>query len=168
MASELTIYSLYKTQNEDHYFLLRTERPSFSNASQTQEHLANKIEQHKRDYILEQISANYTQSGATHCDFIGEFQDYPIGDKLYLDNGNVALDIYYMETTFGHPWIIIGTATSEKEFLAELNEDEDLLRLQPIGTPKQIKATFLTEKDFDLSGIEHYLTKDVRPDSTSL
>ena len=162
MASELTIFSIYKTQNEDKYFLLRTERPSFSNASQIQEDLADKIEQNKREYILGQIRKNHTQSGITNFDFIGEFQDYPIGDKLYLDNGNLELDIYYLETKMAQARRKKGNANSDKEFLAELNEDEDLLRLKPVGEPKQIIATFLTENDFDLSEVENYLTKDVR------
>lgn len=55
MASELKIFSIYKIQNENKYYLLRTERPSFSNAFQTQENLADKIEQSKREYILDQI-----------------------------------------------------------------------------------------------------------------
>ena len=163
MASKLKIFSIYKTQNADKYFLLQTTLPSFSNASQSQEDLAEKIEQYKRKYILEQIRKYHIQNDKTNFDFIGELQDYPIGDKLYLDNGNLELNIYYLETEFGQPWIIIGNANSVEEFLAKLNEDEDLLSLKPVGEPKQIKTTFLTENDFDLSEIEDYLTKDVRP-----
>lgn len=154
MASELKIFSIYKTQNEDKYYLLRTERPSFSNASQTQENLADKIEQNKREYILDQIGKNYDQNQQVNFDLIGEFQGYPIGDKLYLQSGNLELNIYYLETEFGKQWIIIGNANSEKEFLTELNDDEDLLRLKPVGQPKQIKAIFVTENDFDLSKIK--------------
>jgi len=127
MASKLRIFSIYKTQDRDKYFLLRTERPYFSNVSQDQENFAINIEQNKREYILDQIGKNLTQNSKTDFDFIGEFQGYPIGDKLYLDNGNLELNIYFLETEFGQPWIIIGNANSETEFLTELNEDEDLL-----------------------------------------
>lgn len=154
MASELKIFSIYKTKSEDKYYLLRTERPSFSNASQTQENLADKIEQNKREYILDQIGKKYDQNQQVNFDLIGEFQGYPIGDKLYLQSGNLELNIYYLETEFGKQWIIIGNANSEKEFLTELNDDEDLLRLKPVGQPKQIKAIFVTENDFDLSKIK--------------
>ncbi|AEA45655.1 hypothetical protein [Fluviicola taffensis] len=155
MASELKIFSIYKIQNEDKYYLLRTERPSFSNSSQTQENLADKIEQNKREYILDQIGTSDNKNSKKNFDFIGEFQGCPIGDKLYLDNGNLELNIYYLETEFGQPWVIIGNANSETEFLTELSDDEDLLGLKPIGQPKQIKATFVTENDFDLSEIEN-------------
>lgn len=162
MASELTIFSIYKTPNEEKYFLLRTERPGFSNASQIQENLAYEIEQQKRDYILKQIGENYNPNDKTNFERIGEFQDYPIGDKLYLGNGNLELDMYYMETESGKPWVILGTANSETEFLTELNDDDDLLRLNPVGQPKLIQVTFLTENDFDLSHIEQYNAKDLR------
>lgn len=162
MASELTIFSIYKTQKEDKYYLLRTEQPSYSNASQIQENLANKIEQSKREFILDLIAKEHFQN-KTDFKFIGELQSYPIGEKLYSENGNLELNIYFMETEFGKPWIIIGNSQSEKEFLTELYDDEELLELKPIGKPKQIKATFLTENDFDLSAIKHSIIKDIRP-----
>ncbi|UUC43939.1 hypothetical protein [Flavobacterium cerinum] len=162
MASELTIFYLYSTQNEEKYFLLRTERPGFSNASQVQEDLGNQIEQLKRDFILAEIGKKYHQNGQVNFELIGEFQGDPIGEKLYHDNGNLELNVYYMETEFGKPWIIIGEANSETAFLTELNDDSDLLRLNPVGQPKQITATFITENDFDLSEIENAKTKDLR------
>ncbi len=151
MASELDIYSIYKAPNEGKYYLLRTEQPGFSNASQNQEDNAVELEHQKRTFILEQLGKRHFSTNKIKFDFIGEFQNYPIGEKLYLSNGNIELDIYYLETAFGFPWIIIGNATSESEFLAELNDDEDLLALQPIGKVKQIKALFVTENDFNLS-----------------
>ncbi|MEO4005042.1 MULTISPECIES: hypothetical protein [unclassified Flavobacterium] len=161
MASELTIFSIYKIQNEEKYFLLRTERPGFSNASQVQEDLAYKIEQDKRNHILDQIGENY-QNKKTSFELIGELQDYPIGEELYRDNGNFELNSYYLETESGWPWIILGTANSETEFLTALNDDDDLLRLEPIGQPKQITATFVIENDFDFSEIENGTVKDLR------
>lgn len=161
MASEITIFSIYKTQKENHYYLLRTEQPGYSNASQTQEDLAYKIEQSKREFILDLIAKQHFQN-KTDFKFIGELQSYPIGEKLYSENGNLVLNIYFMETEYGKPWIIIGNAPSEKEFLAALYDDEELLQLKPIGKPIQIKAKFLTENDFDLSAIEHYNIKDTR------
>lgn len=159
MASELKIFTIYSIQKEEKYFLLQTERPGFSNASQIQENAADKIEQNKREYILTQIGKNYNRNDKTNFEFIGEFQGYPIGDKLYADKGNIELNIYYMATESGWPWIILGTANSETGFLTELNDDDDLLRLKPIGAVKLIKAIFLTEQDFDLSEIDNSETK---------
>lgn len=162
MASELTIFSIYKIQNQEKYFLLRTERPGFSNASQVQEDLAYKIEQQKRDHILDQIGKNQNQNEKTNFELIGELQDYPIGEELYRDNGNLELNIFYLETESGWPWVILGTANSETEFLTALNDDDDLLRLKPIGQPKQITATFIIESSFDFSEIENGTVKDLR------
>jgi hypothetical protein len=154
MASDLQIFSIYKVQNEDKYYLLRTGRPGFSNTSQSQENLAISIEQNKRAYILRLIEK--THNNQINFDFIGEMQDFPIGDELYAHAGKTNLDIYFLNTEFGQPWIIIGTANSETEFLAKLNGDEDLLSLRPVGGSKKIKVTFITEDDFDLSGIENF------------
>jgi hypothetical protein len=143
MAAELKIYSIYKLQDEDKYYLLRTERPAFSNASQSEEDAAESTGQNNRSRMLKQISP-----GA--FEFIGELQNSPIGEALYAASGKGGLNIYYMETEFGHPWVVLGTANSEKEFLSELDEDEDLLCLKPVGSPIKITAAFLTEADFSL------------------
>ncbi|MDR1157392.1 MAG: hypothetical protein LBK75_03675 [Oscillospiraceae bacterium] len=150
MAVELKIFSIYKVPAADKYYLLRTERPGFSNASQDEEALAVGDEQSRRNHLLEQIGKTHNLKAPADFEFIGELQGCPIGDKLYAGSGNQELNIYYMETEFGPPWIIIGNTNSEPEFSAELNNDEDLLRLKPIGRVKQIKATFITENGFDL------------------
>lgn len=160
MAGHFSIFSIYKLR--DTYYLLRTGQPGYDNASQAQQDSAEKIEQQKRERMLEILARNHNGSDKATFDFIGELQGYPIGDKLYGENGGFELDIYYLDTEFGKPWIILGNADSETEFMAELNNDEDLMGLKPIGEPKHISATFVTENDVDLSGIEHWDTKDVR------
>lgn len=141
MAAELTIYSIYKLQDGDKHYLLKTERPAYSNASQSEEDRAERIETNNRDRLLESISP-------AGFELVGELQNYPVGDVLYALKGSSVLEIYYMETEFGHPWVVLGTAGSEDEFLSELNDDEDLLRLKPIGQPIKITVTFVTENDF--------------------
>lgn len=163
MASELSIFSIYRAEDNDDYYLIRTERPSYSNASQTQEDLANEIEQLKRECILDAIAKRHNPNcHKNDFAFIGEYQGYPVGDILYLDHGSADLNIYYLETGFGQPWIIIGNASSEADFLMEIKGDEDLVGLQPFGKPIQVKATFITENDFDLSGVVNHQLKDVR------
>lgn len=137
MAAELTVYSIYKLRDGDRHYLLRTVRPEYSNASQTEEDRAEYTEQDNRRRMLESISP-------AGFELVGEMQSYPVGDALYAPNGNTVLDIYYMETAFGHPWIILGTAQSEEAFLLELEDDDDLVRLKPIGGPIKIEVTFIT------------------------
>lgn len=141
MAGEIDIYSIYRT-GDDKYYLLRTVQPGFSNASQSEEDSAIKTERDGRGRMLKQLAPNQ------NIDFIGELQGCPIGERLYARHGKEELNICYMETDFGHPWIIIGHADSDAGFLTELNDDEDLLRLKPVGPVKQIKAGFYTENDF--------------------
>lgn len=145
MASELTIYSLYRHVGEGRYFLLRTERPPFSNASQAEEAAADAKELNKRDTMLHWINEEFGNNG---LEFIGEMQNYPVGEALYSAIENTKVEIYYVETQFGHPWIILGTATSEEAFLSEVEADEDLQRMELSGRPVKIEATFLTENDF--------------------
>lgn len=124
--------------------MLRTVRSSFSNASQSQENEAVLEEQNQRETILKRYKDYYN---CTNLEFIGELQGYPIGDRLYAENGEAGLEIYFIETDYGHPWIILGNANSEASFLNELNQDEELLALSPIGQPQKITVRFLTEND---------------------
>ncbi|PHK14973.1 hypothetical protein VF12_40695 [Nostoc linckia z15] len=138
MASDLTIYSIYKSQDDDKHYLLKTERRAYSNASQSDADLAELEEQDIRRLILEKISlSKFT--------LLGEMQGYPVGYVLYADCIAATMDIYYMQTEFGYPWVVLGNADSEEEFLAELNDDEDLLRLKPTGQPIKINVSYLAQ-----------------------
>lgn len=52
-----------------------------------------------------------------------------------------------MQTDFGKPWIVLGTADSEAEFLAKLEDDEDFQALKPIEKPTKIDAYFVTQNN---------------------
>lgn len=138
MASALTIYSIYKSQDDGNHYLLKTERPAYSNASQSGADLAEVEEQEVRRHML-------AKAGLARYRLIGELQGYPVGYVLYADSIASTMDIYYMETEFGHPWVVLGNADSEEEFLRELNDDEDLLRLKPTGQPIKISVTYLAQ-----------------------
>ena len=142
MAAELEFFSIYKIENK--YYVLKTIRQDFNNASQNQEDDAGQIEMDCRDKMLYYIKQQHNQATP---ELIGELQGVPIGEDLCADYGNSELNMYYIATEYGHPWIILGTAASEKDFLSELNEDEELLDLKPIGQPKPITARYLTEND---------------------
>ena len=145
MASELTIYSIYKINGHESYFLLRTVRPGFLSASQEEEGEADAEEKYKRERMLCGISKDFGNIGLV---LIGEMQGYPVGDALYSARGNTKMEIYYGETQFGHPWIILGDAISEEAFLCEVEADEDLQSMELQGQPVKITVTYLTENDF--------------------
>lgn len=90
---------------------------------------------------------------------IGEFRGLPEGDALYDDNGTEFNgNLWYVETTFGHPWIYLSLAEHEEEFWSATNEEDfannGYSRENLISTAVQIKsAIFITENDYDLSEI---------------
>ena len=161
MARQITIFSLYKLTLLDksaEYLLLRTEQASYSNADQGQEDLAIQIETDKRKLLLSLYCNKYSKD--SRIEFIGELQLFPIGDKLYADKGLFKLPIFYQQTKYGSPWIILGNSSTISDFEKELNEDSDLLSLKPTGKINQVDATFITENDFDLSEVKNYNAKD--------
>ena len=145
MAGELTIYSVYRLKDQDRYFLIRTERPDFSNASQAGQDAAEAAEHNQRERVLYEINSRFN---SMRLEFIGEMQGYPIGEALYSANGNTVMEIYYIETQFGHPWIILGDAVSQEAFLSEIEADEDLQGIVLSGWPIKITVTYLTQNDY--------------------
>ena len=135
-------------------------QPGYSNTEQGQEDLANQIETKKRQLLLNFYINRYAKD--SQIEFIGELQECPFGDRLYSDKGRFKLPVFYQNTEYGSPWIILGTANNISDFEKELMNDSDLLSLRPTGAIKQIDATFITENDFDLSEIKNYNAKDIR------
>jgi hypothetical protein len=164
MAHLIKIFSLYKltlSDRNDEYVLLRTEQPSYSNASQGQENFALAIEAQKRKLLLS-LYINQNAKGS-QIEFIGVMHGSPFGDKLYSDKGQFKLPIFYQHTDYGKPWIILSNSNTISDFETELAEDvTDLESLKPSGPVKEVNATFITENDFDLSEIKNYDTKDIR------
>ncbi|OJX48880.1 MAG: hypothetical protein BGO88_00305 [Flavobacterium sp. 38-13] len=79
---------------------------------------------------------------------IGEIQRLSGGGCTISARGNTKMEIYYVETQFGHPWIILGDAISEEAFLCEVEADEDFQSMELQGQPVKITVTYLTENDF--------------------
>lgn len=147
MAGEQDIFSLYIT-NGRKYFLFRTVRPDFNNASQSQEDESWQQESEQRNVMMNHVGELYAQKVFAR---VGELQGYPIGDVFYSDYGNPKVPVYYMQTDFGEPWIVFGTADSEEEFLTKLTEDDDLQALNPIGKPIKIDVCFVTPNDLNFN-----------------
>lgn len=147
MAGEQDIFSLYIT-NGRKYFLFRTVRPDFNNASQSQEDESWQQESEQRNVLMNHVGELYAQKVFAR---VGELHGYPIGDVFYSDYGNPKVPVYYMQTDFGEPWIVFGTADSEEEFLTKLTEDDDLQALNPIGKPIKIDVCFVTPNDLNFN-----------------
>lgn len=148
MASEQFIFSIYKTSDDSRYFVLRTVLPDFNNISQSDEDESWEIESKQRAELLKFITDRENCSGFEQ---IGELHGFPIGAIFYSEFGQSEVPVYYMETDFGKPWIVFGTADSEGEFLTELTDDDDLQALNPIGKPIKIDVCFVTPNDFNFN-----------------
>src|SRR5688500_8344634 len=125
MGSLLKIHSLYKVVNADNsfkYFLLQTEQPSYDNTSQGQADFAGNLESQKRQLLLQVILDHFAINTSTSVEFIGELQELPIGDKLYCEKGLFDTTIFYINTEYGYPWIIIGAADTEEEFMTAVED----------------------------------------------
>ncbi|WP_347217277.1 hypothetical protein [Chryseobacterium sp.] len=145
MASEQYIFSLYIT-NGRQYFLFRTAHQYFNNASQNEEDKSWEIESAQRGMLMNHVGGLYAQKVFA---LVGELHGYPIGDVFYSDYGKKQVPVYYMQTSFGEPWIVFGTADSEEEFLKELEVDDELQALNPIGEITKIDVCFVTQNDFN-------------------
>ncbi|WAC14275.1 hypothetical protein [Dyadobacter pollutisoli] len=167
MGSLTTIFSLYKYYPSrggcEKYILLRTNKPSYPNYSQTLEDLAYDIEHKKRNLLLTLFLAKYEKSIIQDPVLIGELHEYPIGSEtLYGNQGLVDIPIVFMASEKGFPWFVLGGFDNVEDFNRELLQDDELLALSPVGEASQVAATLVTENDFDLSSIKYYQVEDLR------
>jgi len=169
MASQIDIWSLYKFRlpdDSEEYVLIRTSQPSYPNWSQTQENFAGQIEMEKRERLLELFCQSKNLVYKRNFSFIGEFNGYPESGLLTTLSGLFRLGIYYAETEYGHPWIILDCHESEIAFLNYFKSEEyekDYGAVKIKGKPIQVDVFVITENDFDLSSVKHFDLKDTRP-----
>ncbi len=147
MGSELTVTSLYRNRETGRFVLLRTVRSAYANYSQGQDDEAYQIEQTRRKALLSYAGATLGTPKKEAFELVGELQDLPVGETLLTASGGVTAEVFYVRTEYGYPWIILGTARDEADFLQKLSEDEELLGLRPVGNPTLIKAHCFAECD---------------------
>lgn len=148
MGAGFYIFSLYCFRPTGAHVLLRTFQPAYSNSSQAEEDFAIQAETNSRNACLLKIAGEHsTQIKLSDFTFIGEMQGFPPGDILYEKQGCKALSLYYCNTRFGAPWIVLGIAGSETEFVNELTGDDDFTSFFPLGEAKNITADFYVQPD---------------------
>jgi hypothetical protein len=158
MTGPRLIFSIYKInfQNPEAYrhVLVRTSQPGYPNYSGHLETTAGDIEREKRQTVLDSYIELHSDKQFRSIEQIGEFHNYPSGDiRLYSKNGMFDLPVVYIETQNGFPWIILGVFSSTEGFLQELATDEEFMALGPVGEPKLIQVTLITDNDFGLATI---------------
>ena len=147
MASRLPIYSIYKLGRAERYYLLQTEQPGYSNVSQSQQDSAQTVAQEGKKRLVAQLLQALPLEEQLLCEFIGELQDWPVGDALCTAPDYTELPVHYTHTQYGYPWIILGSADSEEEFLAEVAATDELMALQPSGPLIKIVVTLIRTQD---------------------
>lgn len=151
MGIPLDIYTLYRLYQPggacEHFLLLRVERPGFCNASEPEYEEAIATAERKQAHLLTSYLAQLAHEcpGNHSYELIGELQSLPVGEELLEDNGGFEIDLWVAEARFGHPWVVMGTATSEEEFWQAVQEDDDLMSLGAIEPAVKRRVWFLTE-----------------------
>ncbi len=136
MAASTNLYSLYRTA-QGRFVLLRTTRRGYSNVSVSDEDAAVADEQNRRNQLLAGITGNAI--------LVGECHALPVGDELYAQSHYGTIPVFYQQTDYGYPWILIGCAASETAFRKAVTNDEDLMALKPTGAIIRVSALFITE-----------------------
>lgn len=157
MGSLVDIYTLYRAGEK--HLLLRNRRPAFASWSQRQDNFAHELAMKKRDALLEHSRRHF---GIEEAERLGEMWESAFGEALYQQDPFPEVQLFYIDTSNGHPWIILSAAESEEEFLEQLKEETGLLALGPMGAPTAVRVTLVRENDFDLSGIPYHDCLDVR------
>lgn len=162
MAIKLTVFSLYKTmssvRDSNEFILLRTIKPGYPNYSANLERLSEEIEHQKRQLILAAIA----QENISPHVMIGQFQGIPVGgDALFADISVEKIPLTYAKSTFGHPWIIIGSFETKEEFYEALAEDRDLSEEAITNSTIKIQAKLIVENDYDLSAIPFHNAEEL-------
>ena len=149
MNSLKKCFSLYKINcllsGKNEYVLLRTEKQDpcdYSDSSTPENDIS------KRNLVSFYTVSNFSQK-PFKVEMIGEFHYDALADCNQLDSayGMFEIPIIYMNTSFGFPWIVLGSFNRIDDFNRELFLNTDLLALSPVGQPKQVTAMLLTEKD---------------------
>ena len=142
--------------------IIRTIRPGYANYNANHESLSLEIEMAKRTMILSSYMAMGKRSQAS-LNHVGEFHLNPSGTPdLQTVAGFSKVQVSYIYSSYGFPWIILGSFANTSDFLQELADDEDLSSLRPEGTPSRVDAIVLAEEDFDLSEVQYHDIRDLR------
>ncbi|GGC12784.1 hypothetical protein [Dyadobacter sediminis] len=142
-------FSLYKINyllsGTYEYILLRTEKKKSPDCYET----STPEKDADKSSLVSFYTANNCARKLFKIEMIGEFHNSSLEEynQLHSAYGMFELPVIYMNTSFGFPWIVLGSFNRIDDFNRELFLKTDLLALSPVGQPQQITATLLTEND---------------------
>lgn len=143
MAASSRVYRLIRFQAipgfRTRHVLLCLRRAGFSNASAVEEARAEAQLHQDETNVLAAVGL-HSSSGEMVC----ELQGLPVGERLMALKSPAELPIWYAFTSYGHPWAVLGTSETEREFWDEVEADEDLRDLRPAPPATCVVALCLT------------------------
>ena len=147
MAVPTDIYSLHEItaagDSSTWLLLTRVSRRGFANWNQVDEDDANKAATNHEELLVKRfLSENCESEGAYESRKVGELQHTPVGDILADPKYQGDVDLWIAATSYGPPWIVLGTAASEEAFWAEVRADEDLVSLNPQRPARRVQAQY--------------------------
>lgn len=157
MGSPIQIYRLFKYSNTagagcQHFLLLQLNRAGFSNSSETEYEQAESLVDRRAREMLIMFETGVLRTNCTRQHEIavrGEMQEAPFGDALFDRHASRWLDIWVAETNFGHPWVVIGTASTEDDFWSQMKEEsnDDLRSLEPRAPAQKFRVWFMSDAE---------------------
>jgi hypothetical protein len=154
MGIPLTIFSLFRVDGGDEpprHVLLRVRQSGYRNADASEYDAAFDEAEERRQVLL----AAYVAAPRAALQLVGELQFHPPGDVLSDAPAGGEVELWVAQTRYGPPWVVLGTAPSEKAFWRAVGEDHDLAGMGGVRPARRIRALLLTDDELPL------------PDSTS-
>ncbi|MBP2639036.1 MAG: hypothetical protein H6Q72_4943 [Firmicutes bacterium] len=153
MAIDMDVYFLYELKsgtaacsNPEH-ILLKVLRPAWRNAVEPEAEAAETVMEQIRDEMLRQ----YLVKNGGNATLIGKMEGWPEGEDFYQEQGGFQVDFWLAQSEYGQPWVALSQAADEESFWKIIQEDDMLAGIRPVPPAQQVRALFLTEKDFSLS-----------------
>ncbi len=148
MGVPTDIYSLHEItlagESIKRLLLTRVRRRGFANWNQVDEDHAGQRATEDEELLVRQFLAETSNLAVGYdCRKIGELQCAPVGDILLDPGFQGEVQLWVASTSHGPPWVVLGTATSEKAFWEELYADDDLVNLEPLRPARRIRAHYL-------------------------
>lgn len=146
MGIPLTIFSLYRLDGEDappRHVLLRVRQAGWRNADASEYDAAFDEAEEKRQALL----AAHFDAPLAAVHLVGELQSPPPGDALSDGAGGGEVDLWVAQTRYGTPWVVMGSAPSEKAFWRAVAADEALAGLGGLHPARRVRAFFLTDDE---------------------
>lgn len=138
------LYELSREPWETKALLLRVTKERVSSSNTRGEELAELVMERKRDALLRQV---FGELGYKRYRLLGSFELSPEGEVLYSERGGFVLPLWYAQTAFGSPYIVLSQADTEEDFYRLLESDGDFSSLHPIYPAERVEALFYTERD---------------------